>query len=441
MGIEQFIGSEEPVSKGKRVYEIKDEDQRALLLILVPPTESDQGAKRRAEELKALVDTMGALTVRTEFIPLRQTNSATLIGSGKVAAIKLLVEELEIDVVIFDQGINPRVQRNLEKEMETCVIDRDEVILQIFADRAATKEATLQVELARLEYSLPRLTRRWTNLNRQQGGVKGTKGEGETQLELDRRQIQDRIVALKQMLEKVVQQRTIQRNQRLSGNIPTGAIVGYTNSGKSSLLNALTNAGVLVEDKLFATLDPTTRMVKLPGGEEILLSDTVGFISDLPHNLVNAFKSTLEEAKYADFLIIVCDASHPDMIASYTTTVQVLEELGCTDKPAIVLANKMDKVEDAFAVSRLKSLYTPVLETSIKTGAGLDALLTQIGITLHELCPTTTYLIPNSRHDLVAHIHRFGQVESIDYTEEGILVKSRIQERFQGQLHPFRYEQ
>lgn len=441
MGIEQFIGSEEPVSKGKRVYEIKDEDQRALLLILVPPTESDQSSKRRAEELKALVDTMGALTVRTEFIPLRQTNSATLIGSGKVAAIKLLVEELEIDVVIFDQGINPRVQRNLEKEMETCVIDRDEVILQIFADRAATKEATLQVELARLEYSLPRLTRRWTNLNRQQGGVKGTKGEGETQLELDRRQIQDRIVALKQMLEKVVQQRTIQRNQRLSGNIPTGAIVGYTNSGKSSLLNALTNAGVLVEDKLFATLDPTTRMVKLPGGEEILLSDTVGFISDLPHNLVNAFKSTLEEAKYADFLIIVCDASHPDMIASYTTTVQVLEELGCTDKPAIVLANKMDKVEDAFAVSRLKSLYTPVLETSIKTGAGLDTLLTQIGITLHKLCPTTTYLIPNSRHDLVAHIHRFGQVESIDYTEEGILVKSRIQERFQGQLHPFRYEQ
>ncbi len=440
MGIEQNIGSEEQISKGKRVYEIKDEDQRALLLILVPPTESDQGARRRADELKALVDTMGALTIKTEFIPLRQTNSATLIGSGKVETIKLLVQELEIDVVIFDQGINPRVQRNLEKEMETCVIDRDEVILQIFADRAATKEASLQVELARLEYSLPRLTRRWTNLNRQKGGVKGTKGEGETQLELDRRQIQDRVVALKQMLEKVVQQRNIQRNQRLNGNIPTGAIVGYTNSGKSSLLNALTNAGVLVEDKLFATLDPTTRMVRLPGGEEILLSDTVGFISDLPHNLVDAFKSTLEEAKYADFLIIVCDASHPDMIASYTTTVQVLEELGCTDKPAIVLANKMDKVEDAFAVSRLKSLYSPVLETSIKTGAGLDSLLTQIGITLHELCPTTTYLIPNSRHDLVAHIHRFGQVESIDYTEDGILVKSRIQTRFQGPLHSFRQE-
>ncbi|ADY13936.1 GTPase HflX [Sphaerochaeta globosa] len=440
MGIEQLTGSEEPISKGKRVYEIKDEDQRALLLILVSHGESEQSSKRRADELKALVDTMGALTIRVEYIPMRQTNSATLIGSGKVEAIKLLVEELSIDVVIFDQGINPRVQRNLEKEMETCVIDRDEVILQIFADRAATKEANLQVELARLEYSLPRLTRRWTNLNRQKGGVKGTKGEGETQLELDRRQIQDRVVALKLLLEKVVQQRNIQRNQRMNGNIPTGAIVGYTNSGKSSLLNALTNAGVLVEDKLFATLDPTTRLVKLPGGEEILLSDTVGFISDLPHNLVDAFKSTLEEAKYADFLIIVCDASHPDMLANYATTVQVLEELGCTDKPAIVLANKMDKVEDAFAVSRLKSMYNPVLETSIKTGEGLDALLTQIGITLHELCATTTYLLPNTRHDLVAHIHRFGQVESIDYTEEGILVKSRIQGRFQGPLQNYRHD-
>ena len=176
-----------------------------------------------------------------------------------------------------------------------------------------------------------------------------------------------------------------------------------------------------------------------PGrGKRSWLSN-VGFSGDF-RTICGWFKSTIEEAKYADFLIIVCDASHPDMIASYTTTVQVLEELGCTDKPAIVLANKMDKVEDAFAVSRLKSLYSPVLETSIKTGAGLDALMNQIGITLHELCPTITYLIPNSRHDLVAHIHRFGQVESIDYTEEGILVKSRIQERFQGPLHSFRQE-
>jgi GTP-binding protein HflX len=438
MGIDYSNGSQEPSLKGKHLYQTKEEQQTALLLILVPPTETMQAASRRAEELKALVDTMGTESVRTEYIALRQQNSATLIGSGKVQTIKLLIKEIGVDLVIFDQGINPRVQRNLEKEWETCVIDRDEVILQIFADRAATKEAALQVELARLEYSLPRLTRRWTNLSRQQGGVKGTRGEGETQLELDRRQVQDRIVWLKSQLEKVVQQRSIQRSQRMNGNIPTGAIVGYTNSGKSSLLNALSNAGVLVEDKLFATLDPTTRMVKLPGGEEILLSDTVGFVSDLPHTLVDAFKSTLEEATYADFLIIVCDASHPDMLGSYTTTVQVLEELGCTDKPAIVLANKMDMVLDSFAVTRLKSMYSPVLETSIKTGQGLDALLVQIGATLHELCPTTTYMIPNHRHDLVAHIHRFGQVESIEYTEEGIIVRTRLQQRFQGKLNAFR---
>jgi GTP-binding protein HflX len=439
MGIQNNNGTEEPISKGKHIHEIQESKQQALLLVLTEPQENPQESNRRGEELKALVDTMGSETVHVEHISLRQTNSATMIGSGKVEAVKALIDELDVNLVIFDRQINPRVQRNLEKIWEITVIDRDEVILQIFADRAATKEAVLQVELARLEYSLPRLTRRWTSLGRQQGGVKGTRGEGEKQLELDRRQVQDRIVALKAQLEKVVQQRTIQRSARIEGSIPTGAIVGYTNSGKSSLLNALTNAGVLVEDKLFATLDPTTRQVKLPGGEEILLSDTVGFVSDLPHTLVDAFKSTLEEAKYADFLIIVCDASHPDMLANYATTVEVLEELGCTDKPAIVLANKMDLVQDTFSVSRLRTLYNPVLETSIKTGAGIEALLKQMSDTLHELNPTTVYVLPTSRHDLVAHIHRFGQVESIDYTEDGIVVKTRIQNRFQGPLHPFRH--
>lgn len=438
MGIIQFEGSKKPLTKQDSTYDLTQERQRAMLLILVKSSESQQSARNRAEELVSLVDTMGPLAVHNEYIPLRQVHSATLIGSGTIERVKKLIEEHEVDIVIFDSPINPRVQRNLEKELECCVIDRDEVILQIFADRAATKEAVLQVELARLEYSLPRLTRMWTSLGRQHGGVKGTRGEGETQLELDRRQIQDKIVSLKAQLEKVALQRTTQRNQRMQTSIPTGAIVGYTNSGKSSLLNALTDAGVLAEDKLFATLDPTTRKVKLAGGEEILLSDTVGFVSDLPHHLVNAFKSTLEEATYADFLIIVCDASAPNMLANYTTTVQVLEDLGCTDKPAIVLANKMDMVVDSFAVSRLKSLYPSVLETSIKEGVGLDELLVQISKTLGELNPVTTYFLPNDRHDLVAHIHRYGQVESVDYQEEGILVKTRIKPRFQGPLISFR---
>ena len=428
----------EDTEKNVSGLDIQDERQRALLLVLVNSEDTPQTTQNRAQELEALVDTMGPLTIHTEHIPLRKVHSATMIGSGKVEQIKALIEEKEPDLIVFDCPISPRVQRNLESILSICVIDRDEVILQIFADRAATKEAVLQVELARLEYSLPRLTRRWTSLGRQHGGVKGTRGEGEKQLELDRRQIQEKIVSLKAQLEKVVQQRDTQRSQRMNTNIPTGAIVGYTNSGKSSLLNALTSAGVLAENKLFATLDPTTRKVKLPGGEEILLSDTVGFVSDLPHHLVQAFKSTLEEARFADFLIIVCDAAHPNMLASYTTTVEVLEDLGCTDKPAIVLANKMDMVSDSFAVSRLKSLYPVVIETSIKEGTCLESLLEQITKTLGDLYPTATYFLPNSRHDLVAHIHRHGQVEFIDYQGEGILVRTRIQPRFQGPLSEFR---
>ncbi len=380
---------------------------------------------------------MGVATERVEYVTLRQPNSSTLIGSGKVGELASIIEELAVDMVIFEISLPPRIQRNLEQIWECAVIDRDEVILQIFADRAQTKEAVLQVELARLEYSLPRLTRKWTHLSRQRGGMRGTRDAGETQLEMDRRQISDKILLLKGQLEKVVTQRAVQRSQRLESSIPVGAIVGYTNSGKSSLLNALTGAGVLVEDKLFATLDPTTRAVKLPGGEEILLSDTVGFVSNLPHTLVEAFKSTLEEALYADFLIIVCDASSPDMIANYTTTVQVLEELGATDKPAIVLANKIDKIEDGFSVSRLKSLYSPVIETSIINAEGLDALVDEIVDLLKRLRPLSTYRIPTNRHDLVAHLHRWGQVQKIEYTDDAIIATARIDGRYQGPLAQF----
>lgn len=437
MEIETLTEQDSPALKGKHIHDIEIEQQRAILLVLVPPTEERTHAAYRGEELQALVSTMGPKTVHILLIPLRETNSATLIGRGKVAEIATLIDTYESNLVIFDQTISPRVQRNLEREWKCCVIDRDEVILQIFADRAATKEATLQVELARLEYSLPRLTRMWTGLSRQHGGVKGTRGGGEQQLELDRRQIKEKIAFLKDQLKKVQQQRSVQRSQRQNSNVPLGAIVGYTNSGKSSLLNALSQSDVLVENKLFATLDPTTRAVKLPGGVEVLLSDTVGFVSDLPHNLVDSFKSTLEEATYADFLIIVCDASHPDMLGSYTTTVQVLEELGCTDKPAIVMINKMDAIHDDFAVARLKSMFSPVIETSVRRMEGLDTLLTQIGETLHELCPVTHYLIPQDRYDLVAYIRRSGQVLSTEYLDDSILLTTQIMERYQGPILPF----
>jgi len=424
-------------TKTTRIHEVAPEAPRALLLIVSSTSDTQSQQERRAEELAALVDTMGVVVDQIEYVTLRTPNSTTLIGSGKVAEIGAIISERTVDLAIFEIPLSPRIQRNLEQIWDCAVIDRDEVILQIFADRAQTKEAVLQVELARLEYSLPRLTRKWTHLSRQRGGMRGTRDAGETQLEMDRRQISDKILLLKGQLAKVVTQRAVQRSQRLESSIPVGAIVGYTNSGKSSLLNALTDAGVFVEDKLFATLDPTTRAVKLPGGEEILLSDTVGFVSNLPHTLVDAFKSTLEEAVYADFLIIVCDASSPDMIANYTTTVQVLEELGATDKPAIVLANKIDKMEDDFAVSRLRSMYTPVIESSIVTQEGLDLLVDEIGELLRRIRPLSTYLIPNDRHDLVAHIHRWGQVQQIEYTEAGIFVKARIDGRYRGPLEPF----
>ena len=424
-------------TKTTRIHEVAPEAPRARLWIVSSTSDTQSQQERRAEELAALVDTMGVIVDQIEYVTLRTPNSTTLIGSGKVAEIGAIISERTVDLAIFEIPLSPRIQRNLEQIWDCAVIDRDEVILQIFADRAQTKEAVLQVELARLEYSLPRLTRKWTHLSRQRGGMRGTRDAGETQLEMDRRQISDKILLLKGQLAKVVTQRAVQRSQRLESSIPVGAIVGYTNSGKSSLLTALTDAGVFVEDKLFATLDPTTRAVKLPGGEEILLSDTVGFVSNLPHTLVDAFKSTLEEAVYADFLIIVCDASSPDMIANYTTTVQVLEELGATDKPAIVLANKIDKMEDDFAVSRLRSMYTPVIESSIVTKEGLDLLVDEIGELLRRIRPLSTYLIPNDRHDLVAHIHRWGQVQQIEYTEAGIFVKARIDGRYRGPLEPF----
>lgn len=260
---------------------------------------------------------MGVDIVESMILPLRAINPSTLIGKGNVASLEELVKDKEIELVIFDQDLAPRMQRNLERIFDTAVIDRQEVILQIFSDRAATKEAVLQVALARQEYSLPRLTRRWSHLSRQRGGMRGTRDAGETQLEIDRRIVLRKIANFKKELTKVENQRAIQRKNRLEGSIPTVAIVGYTNAGKSSLLNKLADTDVLVEDKLFATLDPTTRKINLNHGGEIIISDTVGFVSNLPHQLVDSFKATLEETTYADLIIHLVDAAHPDVLNCY----------------------------------------------------------------------------------------------------------------------------
>ncbi len=396
--------------------------------------EDTRRAEARLEELESLVDTMGAVRVGSLIIPLRDTNAATLIGSGKVAELQALIQEAHADCVIIDQDIAPRVQRNLEEKFGIAVIDRQEVILQIFSDRAATKEAVLQVALARQEYSLPRLTRKWTHLSRQRGGMKGTRGEGETQLEIDRRIVMNKISSLKRELKKVEAQRSTQRKNRYEGTTPTAAIVGYTNAGKSSLLNLLSKSEVLVENKLFATLDPTTRKITLPRGGEVLLSDTVGFVSNLPHQLVEAFTSTLEEAKYSDFLIHVIDASHPDMLQCYETTREVLATLGCEQKPSLLFINKMDAPHDEFSVAKIVSNHPGTITGSIKRGEGIDDLLRGIERLAHASHPELTYVFPHARGDLVALVRSNGTVLSVTYDDEVIRVRARVPQQLVSRL-------
>ena len=337
------------------------------------------------KELKSLVETIFLKPLSSLRFRIAKENPATLVGSGQLEKIAQAIEEEGADLVVFNSAVSPRIQRNLEAALNTCVIDRSEVIIQIFADRAQTREAVLQAELARLEYSMPRLTRRWTSLAQQRGGAKGTRGAsrgaGEKKLELDRRRLKTEIAKLKKEVERVRLQRSEQRKTRLNGDKKIGAIVGYTNAGKSSLLKKLSGAEVFTEDKLFATLDAETRKVFLQTGEkniQILLTDTVGFVSNLPHQLIDAFRSTLEEAALADFLIIVCDAAHPAMPECLEVTKQVLDELSCSDKPSIIAINKMDEVFDEAQLLSLKERYPDAVEISVKTGQGLECLKEKI---------------------------------------------------------------
>jgi len=333
------------------------------------------------KELKRLVETIFLKPLSSLRFRIAKENPATLVGSGQLEKIAQAIEEEGADLVVFNSAVSPRIQRNLEAALNTCVIDRSEVIIQIFADRAQTREAVLQAELARLEYSMPRLTRRWTSLAQQRGGAKGTRrasrGAGEKKLELDRRRLKTEIAKLKKEVERVRLQRSEQRKTRLNGDKKIGAIVGYTNAGKSSLLKKLSGAEVFTEDKLFATLDAETRKVFLQTGEknlQILLTDTVGFVSNLPHQLIDAFRSTLEEAALADFLIIVCDAAHPAMPECLEVTKKVLDELSCSDKPSIIAINKIDEVFDEAQLLSLKERYPEAVEISVKTGQGLEGL-------------------------------------------------------------------
>lgn len=414
-----------------------EKEESALLVTIKEPGTSQSAAEFSSEELISLTQTMGMHVSRACIVPIRSPRSAYLIGTGKMHELCREAEELEVDCIIFDQNLSPSQQRNWEKSAERCVIDRTEVILQIFADRASTKEAVLQVALARQEYSLPRLTRAWTHLSRQRGGSKGTRGEGETQLEVDRRIVTRHISKIKQELKKVRAQRETQRKQRQGIPVPTGSIVGYTNAGKSSLINLLSDAEVLVEDKLFATLDPTTRKIRLPNGSEVLLTDTVGFVQNLPHDLVDAFRSTLEETRYSDFLIHVIDCSHPEPERCYNTTCEVLETLDCSDKPVIIVLNKIDLCPDLMHMASIRSKSKFVVPVSVKEDKGIDELLKEIERILFDMYPIETYRLPQDRYDLLNFMKKNGSVISEDFQEEYIEVRIRIPERFKSAIRPF----
>lgn len=359
----------------------------AMLVVTSDQASSRTAAQRNRDELESLCSTLGIRCAAWDFFNIRSFNSATYIGSGQVQRLAWIAQENQCNLVVFNNSISPRIQRNLEEILGIAVVDRQEIILQIFADRATTREARLQVELAQLQYSLPRLKRKWADLSQQRGGVKGAKGSGEKQLELDRRQAQTRIVRLKREITEIGKSRDVQRRNRTSGKIANVAIVGYTNSGKSTLLNRISDSNVLSQDMLFATLDPTTRRVRLPNGNFALFTDTVGFVSDLPHELVEAFKSTLDEAVLADVLLIVLDASREDFISCWDTTRDVLAQLGAFEKPRLVLLNKMDKVteESLFAINTFSMSGEHCMKVSVTQDSSMENVLNEIAGMLEEI--------------------------------------------------------
>ncbi|WP_152050670.1 GTPase HflX [Tautonia marina] len=358
----------------------KDLRERAILVGVLLP-DGQYNPEDPLDEIRGLAQTAGLVVVGSLLQKRQQIDIATVIGSGKVDALKELCESQEADLVVIDHDIGPAQGRNLEKALGVKVIDRTEVILDIFATHARTNESRLQVELAQLEYSLPRLKRMWTHLSRYKGGI-GVRGPGEKQLETDRRLVEGRIQDLKAKLSKI--QARKEREVAARDAVPTVSLVGYTNAGKSTLMNALTGAGVLVEDKLFATLDTRTRRWNFSGGGQVLLSDTVGFIRDLPHSLVASFKATLEEARQADLLLHVVDASSPEAETQIHAVNAVLEEIGLRDHPTILVLNKADRVPDRSFLDVLRAHHDESIIVSAASGDGLDRLEQAVREALNE---------------------------------------------------------
>ncbi len=408
----------------------------ALLIgTFTDPASRDQAASL-LEELEELVQTLGHPVAERVLVYHREMHARFLLGSGKAQELADRVKAEELGALIFDHDLTPSQQRNWEELAGVPVLDRQKVILDIFAGRARTREARLQIELAQLEYSLPRLTRAWGHLGGQGGGI-GAKGEGESQLEQDRRRMWKSMDRLKRELEQIRSARATQRKDRQRTPVPNCAIVGYTNAGKSSLLRKLTGAEVLVEDKLFATLDTTTRKVALPSRQPLLLTDTVGFVRKLPHRLVEAFKATLEEAAQSDFLLHLLDASAPEVMEFYATTMKVLEELGAGKRPMLVAFNKIDKVHDSAVLRGLKAHFPDALFVSVHTGEGLPALLERMSELAAPGTKTRELVIPASESGLLARLHREAHVHEVQYDGDEVLITATLPQKLLGELARF----
>ena len=424
------------IFRRKILIEIEQEispPRRALLIGVETGREGRWEIEDSLDELSQLARTAGMEEAGRAVFKRLKPHPATYIGTGSAQGLAARCREEGVSEIIFNEDLTPAQLRNLEDASGVEVRDRTELILVIFAQRARTREARLQVELARLEYLLPRLGGAWRHFSRQKGGMLGTRDAGEKQIELDRRLARNRIHALKKEMEAVRRQRSAQRKHRRQTGIPVVSIIGYTNSGKSTLLNALTTARVRAEDKLFATLDPVTRQAVLPSGRKVLFSDTVGFIRRLPHHLVDAFRATLEEVAEADLLLEVLDLSHPRIRERKQVVEDIRKELGTNRTPVIIALNKIDLISDPFLVREAAGRFEGAVPISARKGAGLERLLEEIDRQLSSGRKNFRFLIPQDRPDLVAALHRDGRVLKVDYHSKDVYLKVVLEERALGE--------
>ena len=410
--------------------------ERALLIGLEKEGVSKWDLRDSMDELRELASSAGAKVVDTITQKLSKPTAPYYIGKGKAEGLKGSIEDGQVTSLIFDDELSPAQGRNLENLLSRKVLDRTQLILDIFAQRARSREGRLQIELAQLQYLLPRLTRMWNHLSRQTGGI-GTRGPGETQLEVDRRRVQERIARLERELESVRRTRAVQRQGRKRHQWPVAAVVGYTNAGKSTLLNLLTGADLVAENKLFATLDPTTRSFSLPNKQRVLLTDTVGFLRKLPHTLIESFKATLEEVGESDLLIHVVDLSHPRVDEQMAAVDSVIKELGAFGKQTVIVFNKIDNLEGRELAEIYVKRFPGSVAISARTGEGMATLVQALQYALSAWRLRSRFRIPASESALIPEIHRVGHVLELHYENEDVLIVAHVPPHLEQKLARF----